>query len=71
MKCSCLRVTWQPRGPLLENLTVGDQSEHPGAFRRVCMIIKYKFLNRTLSHDVTSAILVCQTNEKVVAMLVF
>ena len=70
MKCSCLRVTWQPRGPLLENLTVGVQSEHPGAFRRVCMIIKYKCLNRTFSHDVTSAILVFQTNEKV-AMLVF
>ena len=31
---------------------------------------KYKFLNRTFSHDVTSAILVFQTNEKV-AMLVF
>ena len=40
MKCSCLRATWQPREPLLANLTVGDQSGHPGAFRRVCMIIK-------------------------------
>ena len=34
------------------------------------MIIKYKFLNRPFSHDVTSAILVIQTNGKV-AMLVF
>ena len=34
------------------------------------MIIKYKCPNRTFSHDVTSAILVFQTNEKV-AMLVF
>ena len=34
------------------------------------MVIKYKCLNRAFSHDVTSAILVFQTNEKV-AMLVF
>ena len=29
------------------------------------MIIKYKCLNRAFSHDVTSAILVLQTNEEV------
>ena len=34
------------------------------------MIIKYRCLNRVISHDVTSAILVFQINEKV-AMLVF
>ena len=34
------------------------------------MIINYKCLSRAFSHDVTSAILVFQTNEKV-AMLVF
>ena len=34
------------------------------------MIIKYKCLNKAISHDVTSAILVFQTNEKV-AVLVF
>ena len=34
------------------------------------MIVKYKCLNRAISHDVTSAILVFQTNEKV-PMLVF